>query len=188
MDTGNFMACCSVTQSQEVGQSAAVWRKIIMRSDLGVSVFNMCSDEATCLPDSMAHLFRVVDSEIWSSVAYNYKIVCTMLEQLFFYLLFLSDESTQEIRMWGCCVVNFSLIFFSFVSLLNPCSVLSITIYCASTSSPQAQKQKLLPERLPTQMAGDNACEHRLWPSALRADGNVTLTQCCCLFDLRSSP
>lgn len=35
-----------------------------MRPNLEVAIFNMCSDDAACLPDSMTHLFRVVDSEI----------------------------------------------------------------------------------------------------------------------------
>lgn len=58
------MPCCSVTQSQEVRQRATVGRKTIMRPNLGVAIFNMCSDDAARLPDSMTHLFRVVDSEI----------------------------------------------------------------------------------------------------------------------------
>lgn len=58
------MPCCSVTQSQEVRQRATVGRKTIMRPNLGVAIFNMCSNAAARPPDSMTHLFKVVDSEI----------------------------------------------------------------------------------------------------------------------------
>lgn len=60
----NFMPCCSVTQSQEVRQSATVGKKTITRPNLGVAFFNMCSDDCVRLPDSMTHLLRVVDSEL----------------------------------------------------------------------------------------------------------------------------
>lgn len=66
------MPCCSVTQSQEVGQGATVRRKTITRPNLRVAVLNMFSDDATRLPDSMTHLFRVIDSEICCSIANNY--------------------------------------------------------------------------------------------------------------------
>lgn len=71
-DTSNFMPCCSVTQSQNVRQRAAAGKKTIMRPNLGVAIFGMYSDDAARLPDSMAHLIRVVDSELWHSTANNY--------------------------------------------------------------------------------------------------------------------
>lgn len=43
-----------------------------MRTNLGEAIFNMYSDDAACLPDSMTHLFRAVDSEICPSIANNY--------------------------------------------------------------------------------------------------------------------
>ena len=62
--TSNFMPCCSVTQSPGARQRATVGRKTIIRPNLEVVIFNMCSDNAARLPDSMTHLVRVVYGEI----------------------------------------------------------------------------------------------------------------------------
>lgn len=49
-DTGNFTACCSVTQSQEVRQGAhRIAENNYGTPTMGVAVFNMCSDMAACL-------------------------------------------------------------------------------------------------------------------------------------------
>lgn len=56
-----------------------------MRANLRVAIFNMCSKDASCLADSMTHLFRTVDSD----TANNYK---TALITQCFFLLCLRDE------------------------------------------------------------------------------------------------
>lgn len=52
-----------------------------MKPNLGVAIFNMCSDDAACLPDSMTHLFRVADSKIGHGRANNYKTAFTVQEK-----------------------------------------------------------------------------------------------------------
>lgn len=53
-DTGNFMPCCSVTQSQEVGQRVAAGKKTIRRPNLGAVVFDICLADTS--PPAPRHL------------------------------------------------------------------------------------------------------------------------------------